>query len=150
VNVVNIMPFANVRFVLIIALLGLMELAVRVLFAFAAYNDARSKSNPDAVMWALLIGFLGLIPGIIYLCVRNSVREFVVCTRCGISYQENYPNCPKCGEPSPVNMPYVNPLYAQQAHRAKVFLTVALILIGAGIILSVAGFVALLSFRLSY
>jgi hypothetical protein len=146
-NVVKMMPFVNLRITLVIVLMALIGLAVRVLFALAAYNDARSKNNPNAVMWGLLIGFLGFIPGIIYLCVRNSGRGFIVCPRCGISYQGSYLNCPKCGESNPANSQYVNPFSSLQAHRAKVYLTVALVLIGVGILLSVAGFMALLTFR---
>lgn len=80
-------------------LLFAMLISVRVLFAAAAYNDAKSKLNQNAMMWGLLIGFIGLIPGIIYLCVRNnSESKFILCRKCGFTYLRSSMNCPKCGE----------------------------------------------------
>lgn len=107
------------------------SIAVHVLFAVAAYNDARSKMNQNALMWALLIGFLGAIPGIIYLCVRNNpVQEFVTCMKCGATYHGAYMNCPRCGEPNSFNLQYLNPFAEQQRNRARVLCIVAAILIG--------------------
>lgn len=121
-------------FVSIIALIGLTE---RILLGLAAYNDARSKSNSDAAMWGLLIGFLGLIPGIIYLCIRNSARGYTVCTNCGFGHPATESNCPKCGAPNLAVSQYSNPFAAQQAHRAKVLFTVALVLVGLTVLLSI-------------
>ena len=125
---------------LLMCVLCLVGLAERVLFAFAAYNDACAKDNSDAVMWALLIGFLGLIPGIIYLCVRNSGRNFAICQNCGCSHYAGDQNCPRCGTANPTPQ-FVNPYAPQQAHRAKVLLTVALVLVGVGLIAAVFGIV---------
>ena len=38
------------------------------------------KWNDNATMWGVLVGILGLIPGIIYLCVRNEpLKRIYVC-----------------------------------------------------------------------
>lgn len=111
------------------------SIAAHVLFAVAAYNDARSKMNQNALMWGLLIGFLGAIPGIIYLCVRNNpLREFVTCMKCGATYHGAYTNCPRCGEPNSFNIQYLNPFAEQQKHRAKVLCITAAVLIGLAVL----------------
>jgi ribosomal protein L37E len=110
-------------------------IAVRVLFAMAAYNDALSKMNQNALMWGLLIGFVGLIPGIIYLCVRNnSASKFILCRRCGFTYFRGYMNCPKCGEPN-LNGQDLNPLSEQQRKRAEKLCIAAGVLIALEILL---------------
>ncbi len=114
------------------------SIAVHVLFAVAAYNDARSKMNQNALMWALLIGFLGAIPGIIYLCIRNNpVREFVTCMKCGATYHGAYMNCPRCGEPNSFNAQYLNPFAEEQRHRARVLCIVAAVLIGLAVLFGI-------------
>lgn len=134
------------KIIFLMSILGLVGLAERVLLGFAAYHDARAKSNPDAAMWGLLVGFLGLIPGIIYLCIRNSSRTFTVCTSCGCTHAAADMNCPKCGAPNPASSQYVNPFAEQQAHRAKVEFIIALVLIGLGVLMAAAaaiGFAAI-------
>ena len=143
------MVTAGIGFVIMISVLGLIYIAERVLFAFAAYNDARAKSNPDAVMWGLLIGFFGLIPGIIYLCVRNSGRNFVVCPNCGCSHYFGDMNCPNCGAPNQASQ-YANPFAAQQAHKARVQLTVAIVLIGIGVVVTIIGVFVFVATVFSY
>lgn len=128
---------AGIRMMFLVCIVGLLGLAERVLFGLAAYNDARAKLNPDAVMWGLLIGFLGLIPGIIYLCIRNSARGYTTCVTCGCAHLAADANCPKCGAQNPVYQQYVNPFAAQQAHRAKVMFVVALVFVGLGILVGV-------------
>lgn len=120
----------------LIGLVALFGLAQQVLFGLAAYNDARAKGNPDAVMWGLLVGFLGLIPGIIYLFVRNSNHSYVVCQSCGFTHMASDFSCPKCGAPGAAPNQYANPLVAEQAHRARVLLIIAIILFVISIILS--------------
>jgi ribosomal protein L37E len=126
-----------------------VPIAARILFGVAAYNDARSKLNQNALMWGLLIGFLGLIPGIIYLCVRNNpTNEFVHCMRCGAGYHVAYTNCPRCGEPNSFHIQYLNPFAEQQRHRAKVLCIVAAVLAGLSVlggIVTVVLFVGLLA-----
>ncbi len=140
---------AGIGFAILMFVLALICIAGRVLLAFAAYNDARAKSNPDAVMWGILIGFFGLIPGIIYLCVRNSGRNFIVCQNCGFSHYFGDMNCPKCGAPNQTPQ-YVNPFAAQQAHKAKVQLTVALVLLGIGVVAAIIGIFVFAANVISY
>ena len=54
-----------------------------VMVGLAVYNDAKSKMSLNAVMWAMLVGILGWIPGIVYLCVRNKPLERIyACYSC--------------------------------------------------------------------
>ena len=140
---------AGIGVLYLVLLTGMVMTACRVLFGLAAYYDANAKLNPDAVMWGLLIGFLGLIPGIIYLCVRNSSRSFTVCPNCGLKHYFYDMNCPRCGAPNHVPAQYNNPMAAQQAHRAKVLLIVALVLIGV-VILASAVFAVGVTTRIIY
>lgn len=133
----SILFSTGVSIVYLMTILCLIGIAERVLFALAAYNDARAKSNPDAIMWGLLVGFLGLIPGIIYLCIRNSAKGYTVCTACGCAHVATDSNCPKCGSPNPVSSQFLNPLAAQQAHQAKVLFTIAFVLVGVGILAAI-------------
>ena len=118
-------------------LLFLLWISMKILFALAAYHDALSKGNRDAVMWGLLIGFLGLIPGIVYLCVRNSVSTQVRCRNCGALYGSWYQFCPACGEknnnPAPTFGPYAE-VYEQKAKRE---LIAGIILAGMEVVLPV-------------
>ena len=118
-------------------LMFLLWISVKILFALAAYHDALSKGNRDAVMWGLLIGFLGLIPGIIYLCVRNTVSTQVRCRNCGALYDSWYQFCPACGgkreEPMPAYVPYAE-VYGQKARRE---LTAGIVLAGIEVLLPV-------------
>lgn len=134
----SIIVAEGIGLVALLSVLCLISLAERVLLAFAAYNDACAKDNSDAIMWGLLIGFLGLIPGIIYLCVRNSGRNFALCQNCGCSHYAGDQNCPNCGAPNPTPQ-FVNPHAPQQAHRAKVLMTIGLVLLGVGLIAAVFG-----------
>ena len=55
-----------------------------VMVGLAVYNVAKSKMSLNAVMWAMLVGILGWIPGIVYLCVRNKPLERIyACYSCG-------------------------------------------------------------------
>ena len=129
---------------LVLAVFSLAFLAERILFGMAAYHDALSKGNPDAVMWGLLIGFLGLIPGIIYLCVRGSSGRMVCCRKCGFWHRAVDPVCPMCGEPNPAAqaMPLYSGMYAS---RAKKELVAAVICIAAAVVVSVVGTIILVA-----
>ena len=116
----------------------LVFLAVRVLLAMAAYHDAQAKGSPEALMWALLIGFLGLIPGIIYLCVRNSVRPMVCCPGCGLWRRPEEAFCPRCGRPSGIAQQQANPYSAVLEERAKKELIAAAVCFGIGCLLLIA------------
>jgi hypothetical protein len=128
------MMFSAVATMMVVGMLAgtILWFAYHLLFAFAAYHDARSKENQDALLWALLIGFLGLIPGIIYLCVRNSGRKYIRCPNCGCMHYAWEPHCPQCGlkaEPGFMpSDPYAG-IYAEKAKREMI----------AGIIVAVGG-----------
>lgn len=124
--------------IVLAGLLILLLLAERILFALAAYHDALGKGNPDALVWALLIGFLGLIPGIIYLCVRSSGRKMIACPKCGFLHYAADFCCPSCGEPNPAPDRSQNPEAARLAARAKNELIAAVVVIGAGILIVTA------------
>lgn len=122
-----------------VAALFLLWIAMRVLFAVAAYNDAKSKDSPDAVMWGLLIGFLGLIPGIIYLCIRNTQQRKVCCPKCGMWHGALDAVCPRCGEPNNGAKMPGNPYLLVYAERAKKLLIAAVICLGVFLVFAVIG-----------
>ena len=79
-------------------LVFLAAVAGSVLFGCAVYNDAKSKWNDNATMWGVLVGILGLIPGIIYLCVRNEpLKRIYVCHNCGWGNPLSARQCGHCG-----------------------------------------------------
>lgn len=126
------------------ALVSLAWIAARVLFALAAYNDAQAHVNPDALMWSLLIGFLGLIPGIIYLCIRGSQQRKVCCLKCGFWHSAWEPNCPRCGAPSENVQQEPSTAYTTvYAAKAKKFLVAALICLGIMIVAAIVGGIAI-------
>lgn len=120
---------------ILFSLFSLIGLAERVLLAFAAYYDASARGNRDAVMWAFLIGFFGWIPGVIYLCIRNSGHTMASCPNCGCVHPLGDLSCPRCGAPASVRNE--NPFFAQQERRAKGFLITALVLIGIAVVVGV-------------
>lgn len=124
-------------------------LAARILFAMAAYNDAMAKNNSDAMMWGLLIGFLGLIPGIIYLCIRNSQQRTVCCQKCGYWHSPYQPVCPQCGEPNPTAVPAQNPYQQIYADRARKELIAAIICFAAMIVVSIVFGIAIAAFAVN-
>ena len=69
-----------------------------VMVGLAVYNDAKSKMSLNAVMWAMLVGILGWIPGIVYLCVRNKPLERIyACYSCGWGNPLSARQCGHCG-----------------------------------------------------
>ena len=122
---------------------------MRVMFALAAYNDAMAKGSSDATMWGLLIGFLGLIPGIIYLCVRSTQQRKVCCMRCGLWHNAFDPVCPRCGTPTPAAPQQFNPYIQIYEAKAKKFLIAAFICLGIIIVASIVGMAAISSLAVS-
>lgn len=58
------------------------------MLALAVFYDAKAKANDQPLMWALLVGFLGLVPGMIYLCMhKNPDRKRMYCMKCGRMHQ---------------------------------------------------------------
>lgn len=140
----------SVAAIVIAGLLVLIFIAERVLFALAAYHDALGKGNPDAAVWGLLIGFLGLIPGIIYVCVRTSGKRMAACPKCGFLHYASDFSCPNCGEPNPAAVQPENPEAARFAARAKNELVAAVVVIGAGFLVVMAGILFLVAGAFSF
>lgn len=93
-------------------LIFLFAIAAQVLLACAAYQDAKSLNNKDAAMWAVLIGLLGGIPGIVYLCIRKNAGSSAVplqqiCVSCRAPLAPGTNVCPYCGAPQPPMNPYL-------------------------------------------
>lgn len=117
-----------------------MSVGTSVCLGLAAYHDAKSKMNSNAVMWGVLVGVFGFIPGIIYLCVRNNpTLPPVYCRNCGLAYPVNSPGCPRCGLQNPYAASAYNPDAPVQAKRAKTLLIVGICLFAGSILTEVIG-----------
>ncbi|MCU7522723.1 MAG: hypothetical protein HF312_21120 [Ignavibacteria bacterium] len=117
---------------------SLLCIAVQVLLATAVYNDAKAKGNTEPVMWAVLTGIFGLIPGIIYLCVRNNNRNrLIICPNCGFTHRIAELNCPQCGIANPFSQQFSNPLSEIQQKRANKLLIAAIIVFVVSIVLCI-------------
>lgn len=140
----------SIAAIVIIGILTLAFLAERILFALAAYHDALGKGNQDAAVWGLLIGFLGLIPGIVYLCVRTSGRKMTACPKCGFLHYASDFRCPNCREPGPAAHKPENPEAANFAAKAKNELIAAIVVVGAGFVILIAGILFVVAEAFSY
>ena len=119
---------AMMGFIVMIVFVCLVGVAAQVLMGLATYNDAKARGNNDPVMWGLLVGFLGWIPGIVYLCLRNNnANRLMTCPQCGFVHRVAEPFCPQCRVQNPYSAPFQNPLTQQQAHRAKLLLIWAVV-----------------------
>ena len=126
--------------------LGALGIVQQVMFGLAAYNDAKARGNNEPLMWGLLVGILGLIPGIVYLCLGNSAaNRMIYCQKCGFVHKISLPGCPRCGVPNPYSIPFNNPMTPEFARRAKRDLIIAIILFAVVCILCVIFFVMMFS-----
>ncbi|HEX3037694.1 MAG TPA: hypothetical protein VHO94_01710 [Oscillospiraceae bacterium] len=117
---------------------SLLYVAFRILLAIAVYNDAQAKGNNEPVMWAVLTGIFGLIPIIIYLCVRNNNRNrLIICQNCGFTHRIAELNCPQCGIANPFSQQFSNPLSQIQQKRANKLLIAAIIVFAVAIVLCI-------------
>ena len=66
---------AMMGFIVMIVFVCLAGVAAQVLLGLATYNDAKARGNNDPVMWGLLVGFLGWIPGIRFRTHSRSSRR---------------------------------------------------------------------------
>lgn len=130
----------------------LMILASHVFVGLAVYYDAQSKMNENATMWGVLCGLLGLIPCIIYLCVRNSPSTRpIVCQSCGWTHPLSSPVCPHCSQQNPfANMSQQNAMAPYQKKRAKTFLTVGIVLIAVAILVAIVAVCLFVGAMVSY
>ena len=128
--------FFPVWVVLVALAFCILFLAQRILFALAVYYDARANGNPSSAVWALLVGFLGLIPGLIYLCVRRSPgSRLIYCGKCGAVHPISLPNCPQCGVRNDYSLPFCDPALPAYAGTAKRLLIAALTVCVASVVL---------------
>ena len=129
---------ALMGFIVVIILVSLLGIAAQVLLGLATYNDAKARGNSAPAMWGLLVGILGWIPGIVYLCVRNHrANRLMACPQCGFAHRVAEPFCPQCHVQNPYSAPFQNPLAAQQAHRAKLLLIWGIVAYVAVILLAI-------------
>jgi low affinity Fe/Cu permease len=119
---------------LIMLFLFIVFIAQRVLFALAAYHDAQAQGNPNSLLWGLAVGLFGLIPGIIYLCVRGTGSRMARCVNCGYQHDVTDFYCPKCGQKNTDQM-QANPYGPLLAARAKKELYAGLAVIAAGLLM---------------
>lgn len=124
----------------------LFLIAVHVLLGMAAYHDALARGSREAGLWGLLIGFLGLVPGIVYLCVRGSMRPQVCCPNCGMWHRPEEAFCPGCGRPAGGAPPQANPYAAMLEQKARRELIAGAVCFGVGLVLLVCA-VLILVFR---
>ena len=104
---------AMMGFIVMIVFVCLVGVAAQVLLGLATYNDAKARGNNDPVMWGLLVGFLGWIPGIVYLCLRNNnANRLMTCPQCGFVHRVAEPFCPQCRVQNPYSAPFQNPPHA--------------------------------------
>lgn len=116
-------------------LLLIFFVLTQVFWGVAAYRDAVGKGSTLAVMWGVLVGFLGIIPGIIYLCLRNGpTGKERRCPQCGMSYKAEMPYCPGCRATNPVTP---EQYYAQQSapSRGKGFFIAGCVFFGLTIVM---------------
>lgn len=93
----------------------------QVSLALCVHNDAKSRYIESPEMWSLLCGFLGFIPGIVYLCMRaGKTRRF--CYRChGLSHSSNV-ICPYCGDNLAAQAAIPDEEAMRRRKKAKLFL----------------------------
>lgn len=130
-TLVNVFAMWTPAFIIGYLLTLAVDVAGTVLIALSVYNDAKSKWNPNAAMWAVLVGLLGLIPGIIYLCTRNEpLRRIYVCQNCGWGNPLSARQCGHCG--TVLYYPTEETFRLQK--KAKTFLIIGIILWALAII----------------
>ena len=133
-----------IGFIFSMILVSVVAIAAQVLLGLATYNDAMARGNSDPVMWGVLVGILGWIPGIVYLCVRNnSANRLMVCPQCGFAHRIAEPFCPQCRIQNSYSMPFQNPLAPQQAHRAKLLLIWAIVAYAVVVVVTIVGMVGM-------
>ena len=130
-SVVNVF----VGFWILISVDVLLSFGLQIMLALAVFYDAKARGNSEPLMWALLVGLLGLVPGVIYLCMRDSAKNrMIVCPQCHAVHAIGLPNCPQCGVYNPYCYPFCNPEIPMYAKKAKTFFIIAMILLAVTVI----------------
>ena len=133
-NAVNTM-FASIP---LLFLMLAVSVGAQVCLGLAAFNDAKAEMVDNPAMWGCLVGFLGLIPGIIYLVTRNNARnKLMPCPNCGWLNPMYMPVCTRCNAPSP----YAGNAFAPQTmaleRKAKMLLIWGIVLYVSAIVISI-------------
>ena len=98
-----------------------------VMVGLAVYNDAKSKMSLNAVMWGVLVGMLGWVPGVGCLGVRKGRLERIyACYSCGWGNPLSARQCRRCG----AGLYYPTEETARLQKKAKAFLIIGLVLWG--------------------
>ena len=140
----NIASFFTFFFVWIFCIL--FFIGFQICIALAVYYDAQSKMNRNSVLWAVLCGILGLIPMIVYLCIRNNPSTIpIYCSQCGKVHYISESHCPFCHQENPYSrIEVANPQAQQQHRRAKVCLIIGVSLFAVGIVAMIIALIFLL------
>lgn len=70
-----------------------LMLLARFFLGFAVFYDAKSRKNNHPLIWALLCGFFGFIPVIVYFNLKS------VCPRCHSKVARGAQMCYTCASP---------------------------------------------------
>lgn len=86
-----------VFFICYFAALALM-ITSQVCLAISVYRDAQALGRTDGMLFALLTGFLGQIPLVIYMAIRSNMPSYN-CPRCSMPLNQAVQTCPNCAQP---------------------------------------------------
>ena len=135
-------------------------MAGHILLAFATWNDARAKNNRYALVFALLVGLVGWIPGVIYLCVRKKMAGTalpqIFCPNCRAQIAEGQNYCMYCGTPAPLYYAENTGKFctpeesAQRMAKAKWQLILGIVLLVAAFLVGIGSVVAAIFEGFSY
>lgn len=129
----------------------LFLLAVHALLGMAAYHDAQARGNAEPLLWGLLVGFFGVVPGIVYLCLRGASRPMVCCPGCGLWHRSGEAFCPRCGCPAPAApQQQGNPYAGELERKARAELIAAAVCFAVGLMLMIAAAFVLASAAVRY
>ena len=138
----NVLAMWTPAFIIGYLLILAVDITASVMLALAVYNDAKSKWNANAVMWAVLVGILGLIPGIVYLCVRNEpLKKIYACHNCGWGNPLLARQCGRCG----AGLYYPTEETVQRQKKAKILLIWGIVMYGVMILAFIGLFIVMFS-----
>lgn len=74
----------------------LICLAISIALLVWVAKDAKARGMDNAVLWMLLVFFLGVIGLVVYLLARPQ-GNLIACTNCGNKRLQTSVKCPHCG-----------------------------------------------------
>lgn len=108
-------------------LMMLCMVLLQVFLGLFVYHDAKSKYNPNAVVYGVLCGLFGLIPLIIYLVIRSQNTGAVECPQCRTQVFRYQPQCPVCGFPIATLQYRPAPQTERYRSRSRIFLILTIV-----------------------